>query len=211
MTEKDKIILEAKRRGIEYVVHFTNINNLKNIFQYGLCPRDTLDYYGISHQINDEYRLDNLTNSSSLSITSPNYKMFYRVRKENPDEKWVVIIFKAFKIFELDCAFCKSNAASSSVTSIPINERKSAKAFSDMFYEPEIDSRKVRNLSDCEPTDPQAEILVFDSIPINYIECVHFQSFDDYLWKKKLLDDYGIYGGPSSSFFSARRDYSYWC
>lgn len=210
MTEKDKIILEAKRRGIEYVVHFTNVNNLENIFNYGLCPKDTLDYYRIRHQINDEYRFDKFTNSSSLSITSPNYKMFYRVRMENPNEKWAVILFDAYKIFELDCAFCRSNAASSSVTSIPINERKKATAFMDMFYEPEYDSRSARNLSDCEPTDPQAEVLVFNSIPTDYIECVHFQYSSNYYQYKKLLDDYGVYGGASNSLFIPRRDYSYW-
>lgn len=208
--EKNKIIECAQNRGVEYFVHFTDIDNLEKILLYGLCSRDYLDKNNEAYYYNDEYRLEHCTNAICLSVTSPNYKMFFKLRNDNPEIRWVVLAINAKKVLELDCAFNRTNAANSCMSSIPIKERMTVQAFEDMFYERNDYSRQKMRLEDFETTDPQAEILVFDRIPPSYIEFIHFQSIRDYRAFEQLLLQKGIYGGTSSSFFSCRRDYDYW-
>ena len=73
-------------------------------------------------------------------------------------------------LWEKDCAFCVSNAASNEVTCIPISYRKGLAAFNKLFEE--IDGKPTRaelGISVYCPTNPQAEILVFDCIEPKYI------------------------------------------
>lgn len=176
----------------------------------GICSRNTMDEENIDYYYNDEYRYDGQFNSISLSVASPNYKMFYKLRMENNNRHWVVLELDANEILKMDCAFCYTNAANSCVSSIPIDKRMTLDAFEDMFYETSDEYRRRVQLSEFEPTDPQAEILVFETIPSKCIEYVHFQCFEDYLEYLPLLKEYNIEGAYTSSFFYPRRDYKYW-
>ena len=209
-SEKEKIKLCAQNRGIEYFVHFTDIDNLESILRNGLCSRECLNELNESYYYNDEYRLDKCLNATCLSVTSPNYKMFYKLRCENPGVHWVVLAINAKKVLDLNCAFNKTNAANYEMSSIPIPKRMTVDAFENMFYEREDYSRERMGLDDFEPTDPQAEVLVFDTIPTEYIEFVHFSDFRDYRAFESTIHRYNIYGGTTSSFFSYRRDFDFW-
>lgn len=39
MDNKEQIKARAKERGIEWLVHFTHIENLESILEYGIIPR----------------------------------------------------------------------------------------------------------------------------------------------------------------------------
>ena len=211
MTDNEKIIHSARLRGIEYFVHFTNVTNLPNILTYGLLTKDTLDYNWIDYDFNDDLRLDDISNSISLSITSPNYKMFYKLRCENPSKKWVVLILNAYEILKLDCAFCHTNAANSSISNTSIDSRKTYTSFKNMFSErPGQLLREQLDLYDNETTDPQAEILVLDNIPSSAIQ---FAVFNNYIIKNQyenLFIDTNISYAADSGYFAPRRDYSFW-
>jgi hypothetical protein len=64
-------------RQIEYLVHFTRIENVTSILQYGLLPRDQLEKIlgPLSRQVivNDHQRFDEHQNASCLTISFPNY------------------------------------------------------------------------------------------------------------------------------------------
>lgn len=211
MADNEKIIYSAKLRGIEYFVHFTNVTNLPNILTYGLLARDTLDYNWIDYDFNDELRLDDISNSISLSITSPNYKMFYKLRSENPSKNWVVLILNACEVFKLDCAFCHTNAANSFISNTSIDSRKTYTSFENMFSESHGQlSREQLKLYDNETTDPQAEVLVLDNIPSSAIQ---FAVFNRYIIKNQyenLFIGTNISYATDQGYFAPRRDYSFW-
>ena len=184
---KSKIADIVQSRNIKYLVHFTQAENLPSIKNYGLMSRRDLEASALSFKFNDVQRFDGYPNSVSLSVTSTNYKMFWSLRKKNPSVKWAVILLDAYGILQnYDCAFQSTNAASNAMRNIPIAKRKTLEAFETMFYDDNV--RKIRDLKDNEPTDPQAEILCFDTISPKFF--------------KEILFD--------GELFAPRHDYRYW-
>lgn len=207
--DNTKIIAEAKIRKISRLVHFTNVANLNNIINYGLLPRTELDRRGISYTYNDKERLDGCSNAISISITSPNYQMFYKLRKES-SAVWAVLILDAEKVLGLDCAFCKINAADKLMRSKKyISRKKDYLSFVGMFYDKEL--RKKLGLSECQPTDPQAEILVFDKIPISAIKGIVFDNKRLRQQYADILQSRGIECSLDNNYyFAPRKDWEYW-
>lgn len=211
MTGKEKIICEAEGRGIEYLVHFTDLSNLKSILSHGLLTRECLNKLKLDYNYNDEERIDGVENSISTSITSPNYKMFYPIRLKDASRDWAVLIINAEKVLKLECAFCKTNAASNSVRFLPIEYRKTHAAFNEMFSEiPSFYSRRQMELAEFEPTDPQAEVLVMENIPVSYIDFIIFGDYYTYSKIKSICDKANIVCGNDSGYFYARHDFSFW-
>lgn len=132
-----------------------------------IIPRVTLQQNRVENIVNDSVRLDGHLDASCISITFPNYKMFYRLRREEAtrDEEWVVIGILPEVLWKKDCAFCYSNAATNAIATSNIETFKNRQAFENMFSEfigkP---TRAQMGLSLDEATDPQAEVLVFDVI-----------------------------------------------
>lgn len=159
-------------RNIQTLYHFTKFENIDSIMKNGIVPRNILDKQGDEYKFNDCIRLDAQEGSSSFSVEHPNYKLFYRLRKESEAKKqeWVVIGVQRNVLWDKDCAFCHDNAANASVTAIPIEQRKTLMAFENMFKpftgKP---SRADLKLSDAFPTNPQAEVLVFNTVEPKYI------------------------------------------
>ena len=161
MSYKDEIMKKAFLRGIDSCVHFTKVTNLPSILQFGILPKKTMNEERIEYDENDSLRLDGYPCATSLSFTSPNYKMFYKYRMQNQKTRWVVIVIDSEMVISLDCAFCYTNAANSKIVGTPLDKLKTVQAFDAMFEEVDTQvSRQQMRLSDCEPTDPQAEILV---------------------------------------------------
>lgn len=199
-----------KERQIDWLLHFTRAENLPNIMRYGLMPRSNLESAGIDFSYNDEYRYDNCKNAVCTSIEFPNYKMFYPLRCNNSGVDWAVLLLNARIICDFECAFCTTNAGNSNMYNMDLEQRKGKKAFLKLFKElPYGPSRKELGIKDCYPTDPQAEVLVFDTIPITYIKKVFFNT-------QKALKQYANYipqkilVGIKSEVFSYRVDWKYW-
>jgi hypothetical protein len=177
---------EVKKRDIKHVLHFTQIENLQSIIQHGLLPKHDLDSCGIPYQFNDQMRIDNCDNAICLSISWPNYKMFYSYRKQNPIQDWIVISILPKVLWEKECAFCYSNAACSEIVNIPLEDRKKPEAFLKMFSDfDEYPKRYEMPLKDSFPTNPQAEVLVFDVVECQYIQSILFEKKDNGGLQKK--------------------------
>lgn len=199
----------VERRGIKALLHFTQVENVDGIVTHGLLPRDQYESCNVSPLLTDEMRLDNCLGAVSLSIGFPNYKMFYRCRMEKANTRWAVIGLHSSILWEKDCAFCIENAAKNTVVSIPIADRKGALAFEKMFEEiADKPNRKTMLLKDGFPTNPQAEVLVFDRIEPTYILGVGFK-------EQELADEYKIKYPKRDmrrmlGLFQPRIDYSHW-
>ena len=115
-------------------------------------------------------------------------------------------MLKATEILNYDCVFCRTNAANSEVSRIPVFERKGYAAFEDMFYERPDVTRTEMGIPSCFTTDPQAEILVCNNIFSDNIDCVCVENVDD----KDYLNSKGIIACVKQDYFAPRCDYSRW-
>jgi len=198
---------DIKAKNIRRVIHFTRIENLNKILQEGLRPRDELSTG--EYIYNDEHRIDGYTNAVCCSICYPNYKMFYKLRMEDPTAEWVIIGIKTKVLWKKDVAFCFDNAASSDIITLPLEVLKGSEAFLKMFEEYDNKpSRHAMGLPDCYPTNPQAEVLVFDTIDPKDIFGLVFETQERKDEYKKRFPDLQMLG--NKKYFSARHDYDHW-
>lgn len=182
----------VQSRNISCVVHFTRLGNLNRILSEGLKPRGTLAQEEQPFLYCDELRLDRHTDAICLSVSFPNYKMFYSARCANPAERWAVLRLSPSILWTKDCAFFKTNAANAQSRELNIEDRKSPAAFLELFDEVtktitkndgthSVNVRASYNLPIQYTTDPQAEVLCFDCIENTYINNIFFQSDADKL------------------------------
>ena len=197
-------------RDIRLLIHFTNVNNLPSILEFGLLPIDELRRRKINTFVNDNLRTDFCTSATSLSIEFPNYKMFYKVRREHENDEWVIICLKVSVLYEKECAYCYDNASNEIISSTRIEERKTIEAFKYMFSDiPGYPTRNERGLRNYYTTLPQAEVLVFDIIEPKYFESVIFRDSISLKKYKNILHK-NIRYEIIPEYFSAREDYKYW-
>lgn len=169
--------------AITTLCHFTRIENLQSILQEGLLGRSLLETRGQQFLFNDPKRIDGHPEAVCLSISFPNYKMFYNFRESKKkegvnDSQWVVLLLDAKVLWELDCAFCQRNAAHNAVRYVPLEDRKRPKALEDMFGDFYDIKHQSLSIPQNYPTHPQAEVLVFNPIPMQYIKAIYFWDTD---------------------------------
>ncbi len=186
-------ISEIARRGITRVVHFTPTINLLSIFEQGaLLSRQNVKRLSIEHpdlyiedytEINDKLRLDNLNDYINLSIQHPNYALFRRFREafRNRCDSWCVIALNPQCICFAETLFSIGNAAASHSKACGI--QGTFNAFCSLFGERVVSTNVYgqtvhtrANLEKCYTTDPQAEVLVKESISTSYFAEVHFET-----------------------------------
>lgn len=167
----------ATEREVPGLVHFTRLSNLASILQYGIYPIARAEEVGLQAEINDAARWDGHRDGTSVSIGFPNSSMFFKVRQENPEVDWVVLLLRKEILWEKRCSFCRYNAADGRIAGQPIDQLTTRAAFEGMYES--IDghaSREGQRLKNFDPTDVQAEVLVFDVIEPRHIIKVAFES-----------------------------------
>ena len=163
-------------RGIKYLLHFTNSDNIESIKEHGILSVDELNRRGLPYSSNDSNRMDRELDYISLSVTSINRQLLgsylYTDRIKNVS---VIYISASILYEEIDTPriYCDRNAAASSC-----NKGESFFEFEDMFkhsinYATATSVRDYDRVRDGraknEPTDPQAEILFKGCVPKKYI------------------------------------------
>lgn len=163
---------------IPYLVHFTRAGNLVSILLHGLCSVQKAEQLGLTPQINDTQRLDGHPGAISVSIGFPNHRMFYKCRQlSGASDVWVVLLIAPDLLWDLDCAFCQRNAADHRIRGRPLAELKTAEALRGLFHRIDgLPSREEQRLQPFDPTDVQAEVLVFDTIAPGRIIGVAFDN-----------------------------------
>lgn len=191
---------------IPYLVHFTNINNLSSILNIGLHPRGNSARYNFSPLVNDELRLDGHLDAVSLSVGFPNSRMFYKYRKYFDQDLWVVLVIDRSIMWKRKCAFCKHNAADTRISSMSLDDLSGSRALLSMYEEmPSPYSRREQNLYQYDPTDVQAEVLVFGVIPKSMIVEIVFDSPSLMNKYKEIAGDISLScEKPGHGFFASR-------
>ena len=207
----------CEEREIKTLVHFTRIENLQSILHEGLLDHQSLlKKHGQQFVPNDRKRLDRHKEAICLSISFPNYELFFRFSR--PDySQWIVLLFDAKILWELDCAFCEENAAAKTVRDIPLKERKKSDALKGMFADVCRDTNEIiyerqsLQIPNHYPTHPQAEVLVFNPIPVKYIKEVHFYNETSLeQWRYSNLGQYTPSLAVNRQYFQYGRDQIVW-
>ncbi len=173
---RPEIKAAAQRRKIPHLIHFTDCRNLRSILRNGLMPKSDWQAWHITGLTNDDLRLDGHLDAISLSVTFPNYKMFYKYRKLRPEAEWAVILLKPDILWSFRCGFYPKNAAHSTMRVKESEEAESLSAFESLFdakLSPRPDWLRA-----CDPTDPQAEVLAYGHIAPYHIETIAFETLD---------------------------------
>jgi predicted Zn finger-like uncharacterized protein len=175
--QRNRIIEIVSERKIKSLYHFTRVENLTNILEHGLVPRDPQPDFQIL--ITDHDRFDRRYDCVSLSISFPNNKMFYRAKERYPEDEWCVITVAPEILSGTACLFFRTNAAS--YPSIPDRQSKRlASAFEDLFQE----NGRIKSIPASYPTDVQAEVQVEGSISVALLAKI---SFANELAKEKFM------------------------
>jgi hypothetical protein len=116
-------------------------------------------------QQNDKARLDNAEDYVCCSLQYPNCWYWNKAKIRDDDvifREWVVLIIDLAILKESAFKFSSCNAAKSHGEYISDDLNKIADLFAEGGY------RKPNMLSCC-PSDDQAEILVYENIPLDYV------------------------------------------
>lgn len=199
-------------RNIPYLVHFTRIENLQSILENGIVPRAFL---APGFHYNDEMRLDGFPESSSLSVSFPNWQMFFRCRclDTNRGANWAVLTISPETLVNQPCLFSPTNAANRRFQDDgqeSFSRRMGLAGLILMFPDDPPGMREIRGLPEKTTTDPQAEILVFDRIHPKQIGVVSLMRPDsniEALVRRQLPNARLNVGGK---LFEPRADYKFW-
>lgn len=191
-----------ENRGIRRLVHFTPIGNVSKIAHLGLIPRQYLELEVVKlvldSQFTDTIRKEKMPQFNCLSISSPNYAMFYSKRK-NMGGRWGVIEFDAEALCRLFFVFTPTNAAANRGGFL-----QGVDGAEQLFMLPSI--RQQLGLRASEPTDPQAESLCDSVLPPKYIRGIFVEHQDDVQWLARK----GVTARVAQEYFQPRHDYRFW-
>jgi hypothetical protein len=204
--ESEGVASILKGRGVKALYHFTKIENVGGISKQGLVPRSKLAHDEFAYT--DYHRADGFLDANCVTVSFPQYRMFFVKRSEDKKKEWVVFEISPELLPGKDCAYFERNAASRQVKTEIIDNRKLATAFEKMFDElDDFPSREETGISDSYPTDPQAEILVFDRVEPSYIVAAHFESEGGLKKHEHLLN--GIKACVTPELFNNREDHDF--
>ena len=195
----------CEERNIHELVHFIRCGTLPSILRYGLITHSILR--NARHVVEDKNRADHKNDHVCMSIEFPNYKLFYKRRKERiPSESWCIVTASKSLIWERSCIFYPVNAAKENGA----HGQKGVGGLMAMYTEKSEDIERSSKIKESYTTNPQAEILIPDSIPAEMISKVYFQSETD-------LDHFGgmakIAGKTiktKAELFLPREDWKQW-
>jgi hypothetical protein len=203
--DRDEIRTLAIDLGIPHLIHFTRCENLPSISRHGLRSIANLDTHLIESIRNDRLRLDLQPDGTSLSITFPNYRMFYKYRQLDPAAEWAVLILSPSILWKKECGFYKNNAADSRMRSQPKAMTTTTHAFEEMFEAQ--DSARESWLRRYDTTDPQAEVMVYETIEASFVEAVAFETAHIAAkWAPVLSGIERIHAGPGNGLFASRKN-----
>ncbi|EGJ2442767.1 DUF4433 domain-containing protein [Salmonella enterica] len=205
---REQIRLTAEELQIPCLVHFTQATNLPSIMEHSLISVTDANVLNINPAINDELRLDGHRDAISLSIAFPNYRMFYRYRRDNPQVEWAVLGIDPSVIWRNDCAYCCHNAADTRISTQLLPQLKTAESFCGMFAEIDgLEPRQTQRLNSFDPTDGQAEVLSFDVVEPQYIFAVVFNNETTKNFYQHILGSRQALVNNSGSGYFASRSY----
>ncbi|HNY94052.1 MAG TPA: hypothetical protein PKX80_05375 [Flexilinea sp.] len=211
---------EIKSRKIQFLTHFTRLENLASILTYGLLPPNQLKSEGRTRfvRFNPPYLPGYWQNAISFNISFPNYRLFYNLQEQRGYD-WVVLLFDINILLSQPFYYFIYPAANLIHTPIFATEispkLQTFEAFEELFQDTENVRRAFLQIPDCYPTHPQSEVLTFQPVSVNALLEVHF--YNDYKFNQWFMQNTALamtmdknIWQVSLEFFSPRCDYLNW-
>jgi hypothetical protein len=205
--EQETVRSFAEDHGIDSLVHFTRADRLPLIIREGVLSNKRLSTLG--RTVLDKYRYDGKADHVCLSVSFPNYQMFYSYTQGNTVE-WCVIVLDARILWEQNCLYYPYNAATSDLAGRPVADFQGVKALRNIYAQIVQGRERSKSIPPAFPTSPQAEVLVPGSVPASSIMSVEFSSSQTKLMYQSLLDSNAIRSVLSLQYFAPRVDWEQW-
>jgi hypothetical protein len=196
VSEVDGIRVEAKRRRISRLAHFTPLRNLVHIATgQGLLSTRYLEEDRAAFNQQDLQRLDGFPDHISCSIEYPNAYYLRGKRRDARGEDrifpdWVCLLLAPHHLWRDTTLLCPHNAAGG----WGVNVEGGFDCFLAMFAE-RVDAPQgtwVRGQQpNCCPTDAQAEVLVHRRIPLKDVLAVAVETPGQAANTHAILDQLG--------------------
>ena len=160
-----EIVVNARKRGITRIVHFTRTDGLKGILQASVIkarrdlPEDARVKHVYEENASDRSRDLLWHGYINLSVTEINMHMFRRSKKWHPADKWVILEFGPEILGHSGVVFCTTNNA------YDVAFRCAGPEGFQQMFDPEVQwgyrgsIRDRRGRARNQTTDPQAEVL----------------------------------------------------
>ncbi len=191
----------SEARAIPHLVHFTRADNLPNILRHGLLSRAESVVHGVEQPRNDNLRLDRRLDHISTSIAFPNFSMFYKYRCDEATGDWIVVLLKKEILWKLDCLFTPHNAADARIIGLKETELSNDIALERLF----TSTGRSELLRPCDPTDPQAEVMVKSRIGPEWIEALAFETNEALRRHSRDVSRQDVFScGHGSGLFASR-------
>ncbi|MGP6089770.1 DarT ssDNA thymidine ADP-ribosyltransferase family protein [Antarctobacter jejuensis] len=188
-------------RGICRVLHFTAIENIPSIVQYGLLSVQECRRRGLEVVTTDCNRFDGRTDTICTTITNVNRDMLNRKIDDHPNRRWVILHLSPEILWECRCRFLHTNAARREILPRALYY-ESAEAFEAMFHSNRAGITIIgkQTIPSNVPLDPQAEVQVSDYIPAQFIQGAEVRGREDAIrvdtafrdlpgWERNVSDD----------------------
>lgn len=159
-----------KSRGVSRLCHFTKLQSLTHILssERGILASNSIR--SDTKNVTDTERYDGELNYICCSVEYPNSWFLKKAIEKNQDQifmDWVVLYIDLSVLAYKEAKFCPCNASRGYGKYIDNNMENIETIFkmqTSTFRYP-----RTPNMLACCPTDGQAEILIKDSIPRNYL------------------------------------------
>ena len=193
----DDIRRSVRNRGIECLLHFTQLLNLEPIIEHGFLPRSMIvGRDDVTAHVLDADRLDGQDDAISVSISAFNHAMFSAKRWRSNGLPWVVLALDPSLLWMHPCRFHASNAVSREARRRQ-GGRDHIWAFQEMFAESQYGTtgrfkgsrwREETGIPDHLTTFPDAEVQVMAPFSSELITDAWIDREDLVNPVRKLLD-----------------------
>ncbi len=178
-------------RGVNRLCHFTKFQNLTHIIQTGILASSSIRQD--TKNVTDKERYDNELDYVCCSVQYPNSWFLNKAMQNNTDEifkDWVVLYVDLSILNCRTAKFCPCNASKDKGAYINGNMEEVESIFATSV--PTFSRlRSSKMLASC-PTDGQAEILIKDSIPREYITGIATDDEDVAMRVYAMLKTYAV-------------------
>lgn len=164
-------IAQINERQITRLCHFTKGKNFTHIVNEfgGILGSDRIP--SNYRDVNDDKRLDGKLNYVCCSVEYPN--LYYLSSIKDNDKlfnEWIILLINPRIMTEKECLFSPVNAATESGKYINVGRVGFASLFSQVVTTSKRRIVRTEKMLKPAPTDFQAEVLIKEKVPLEYIE-----------------------------------------